>query len=187
MVDGLDSFDAVIVLRLHNAPSETVDCLVPTVVRTKRDRATSGRSNSSRNEQVRWGGVASVCYSVELEPWTESGEQWRRLRITWPDRPVGHSKVQTLYVGDDGLIRRFDYEIDIAGASRGAHYVTGYAELDGIMTPNMHTILLRDDQDEAMPEPSDGDDRRRGGCLHRALTIREWKELEDGRVSPRVS
>jgi hypothetical protein len=91
--------------------------------------------------------------TVEIEPWTENGEQWRRLRITWPEQPVSHSKVQTLYVGDDGLIRRFDYEIDIAGASKGAHYITGYSEIAGIMTPNMHTILLRDDKDQSMPEP----------------------------------
>jgi hypothetical protein len=91
--------------------------------------------------------------TAELDPWTENGERWRRLQITWPEQPVGHSKAQTLYIGDDGLIRRFDYEIDIASRAPGAHYVTGYSEIDGIMTPTLHTILVRDGQDQSMREP----------------------------------
>ena len=36
----------------------------------------------------------------EIDPWNEKGERWRRLRVTWPERPVGHSRVQTLYISD---------------------------------------------------------------------------------------
>jgi len=72
---------------------------------------------------------------AEIGPWDEERERWRRLRVTWPERPVGHSRVQTLSVGDDGLIRRFDYEIDIAGKARGAHLLEGYANIAGIMVP----------------------------------------------------
>ena len=61
--------------------------------------------------------------------------------------------MQTLYVGDDGLIRRFDYEIDIAGGARGAHLLEGYAEIAGIMVPGRHSIYARDEQDNVIPEP----------------------------------
>jgi hypothetical protein len=91
--------------------------------------------------------------TAEIEPWDENGERWRRLRVTWPDRPVGHSRVQTLYVSDDGLIRRFDYEIDIAGAAPGAHLVEHYADVAGIMVPGRHRIFARDDQDNIIPDP----------------------------------
>jgi hypothetical protein len=89
----------------------------------------------------------------EIDPWMENGERWRRLRVTWPDRPAGHSNEQTLFVGDDGLLRRFDYEIDIAGGTRGAHYLHGYTDISGIAVPKTHTIVLRNDQDQAEPEP----------------------------------
>lgn len=91
--------------------------------------------------------------TAEIEPFDEQGERWRRLRVTWPERPVGHSRAQTLYVGDDGLIRRFDYEIDIAGAAPGAHLLEGYHNVAGIMVPERHTIYARDDQDKIVTDP----------------------------------
>ncbi len=61
--------------------------------------------------------------TAELEPWQENGEQWRRLRVVWPGHPATHSALQTVYVGDDGLIRREDYDVDILGGSTGTHYM----------------------------------------------------------------
>jgi hypothetical protein len=42
----------------------------------------------------------------ELEPWQENGEQWRRLRVAWPGNLASLEAVLTVYVGEDGLIRR---------------------------------------------------------------------------------
>jgi hypothetical protein len=89
----------------------------------------------------------------EIDRWDEKGGRWRRLRVTWPERPVGHSRVQTLYISDDGLIRRFDYEIDIAGGAAGAHLLEGYSSIAGIMVPANHRIFARDDQDNVVPDP----------------------------------
>ena len=89
----------------------------------------------------------------EIDPWDESGEGWRRLRVTWPEPPVGHSRVQTLYIGDEGLIGRFDYDIDIAGRAPGAHLLEGYSDIAGIMVPARHTIFARDDQDNVIADP----------------------------------
>ena len=89
----------------------------------------------------------------EIDPWDEKGERWRRLQVTWPERPVGHSRVQTLYIGDEGLIRRFDREIDIAGGAPGAHLLEGYSDVAGIMVPARHIIFARDDQDNVIAEP----------------------------------
>jgi hypothetical protein len=90
---------------------------------------------------------------AEVEPWSENEEEWRRLQVRWPDEPVGHSKVQTLYVGDDLLIRRFDYDIDIAAGARGAHYLRDYTNVAGIIMPMSHTIVARDDRDVPISEP----------------------------------
>jgi hypothetical protein len=91
--------------------------------------------------------------TTEIEPRDEKGEQWRRLRLTWPERPVGHSRIQTLYVGDDGLTRRLDYEIDIAGGATGAHLFDEYTEVAGIMVSTRHTIYARDEKDNVIPDP----------------------------------
>lgn len=88
--------------------------------------------------------------TAEVEPWHENGEQWRRLKVTWPDYLATHSTVQTVYVGDDGLIRREDYEVEIMGGAPGAHYMSGYTQVDGIMLPAGHRIYGRTPDDQAV-------------------------------------
>jgi len=89
----------------------------------------------------------------ELEPWPEKGEEWRRLRVVWPAGLATHSTAQTIYVGNDGLIRRHDYEVEIQGGSRAAHYISGYREVSGIMVPTVHRIFPRNEDDQALSEP----------------------------------
>lgn len=92
--------------------------------------------------------------TAELEPWQENGEQWRRLRVTWPDYLATHSTVQTVYVGDDGLIRRQDYQVEIMGGATGAHYMSGYARVAGIMLPTRHRIYGRTPDGRALMDQS---------------------------------
>jgi hypothetical protein len=77
--------------------------------------------------------------TTELDPWQEKGEQWRRLRVTWPGYLCTHSAEQTLYVGADGLFRRQDYDVEIASTA-GAHYISDYPKIAGIMIPTKHRI-----------------------------------------------
>lgn len=81
--------------------------------------------------------------SAEIEPWTEDGERWRRLSVRFPDDIATHSAVQTLYVDDGGLIRRHDYDVEIAGSTPGAHYVSNYQEVEGIRFPTRRRIFPR--------------------------------------------
>jgi hypothetical protein len=89
----------------------------------------------------------------ELEPWRENGEQWRRLRVVWPGDLASLSTALTVYVGDDGLIRREDYDVEIMGGSAGAHYMSGYTRVAGIMIPTGHRILPRTPEGQALTEP----------------------------------
>jgi hypothetical protein len=91
--------------------------------------------------------------AAELEPWRENGEQWRRLRVVWPGYLASLNTVLTIYVGDDGLIRREDYDVEIMGGSGGAHYMSGYTRIAGIMLPTGHRILPRTPQGQALCEP----------------------------------
>jgi hypothetical protein len=51
--------------------------------------------------------------------------------------------VQTFYFGDDGLLRRHDYDVEIAGNNPAAHYVSDFKDVSGIMMPTKRRVFLR--------------------------------------------
>lgn len=81
----------------------------------------------------------------ELGAWREDGETWRRLGVHYPDSIATHSAGQTLYVDSDGLIRRRDYDVDIAAKSPAAHYSRNHMTVDGIVLPMNRIVYVRDD------------------------------------------
>jgi len=88
----------------------------------------------------------------EGEAWTENGQRWRRLHVSYPDTVGTHSPTQVLYIDDDGLIRRRDYQVDIAGGSPAAHYVSDFDDVDGIVVPRTRMIYVRDSDNQPIPE-----------------------------------
>lgn len=48
----------------------------------------------------------------EIEPWHEDGEEWRTLKVTFPDYVKSHHPEQIARFGPDGLLRRHDYVVD---------------------------------------------------------------------------
>jgi hypothetical protein len=91
--------------------------------------------------------------TTELDPWQEAGEQWRRLHVTWPSYLATHSTEQTLYVGEDGLFRRHDYDVEIMGGSGAAHSISDYTNVAGIMVPTRHRIFPRQPDGQSLSEP----------------------------------
>jgi hypothetical protein len=91
--------------------------------------------------------------TTELGPWEESAERWRRLLVEWPGHLATHSTEQTLYFGDDGLIRRHDYDVEIMGGNNAAHYISDYTEVAGIMIPTKHRVFPRAPNGQALEEP----------------------------------
>jgi hypothetical protein len=89
----------------------------------------------------------------ELPDWQEKGETWHRLKITFPADIVSHSAVQTIYFDDAGLLKRHDYDVEIAGGTPGAHYIDGYKDIQGIKIPTQRRIYPRQSDDQAMAEP----------------------------------
>ena len=88
----------------------------------------------------------------EGENWTENGQTWRRLHVSYPDTIATHSPHQVLYIDDDGLILRRDYQFDIAGGSPGAHYVSDFDEINGVIVPRTRMIYVRDEKNQPIPE-----------------------------------
>ena len=58
--------------------------------------------------------------------------------MSWPGNLAGLSRVLTIYAGEDGLIRREDYDVEIMGGSAGAQYMSGYTQIAEIMVPTGH-------------------------------------------------
>jgi hypothetical protein len=88
----------------------------------------------------------------EGEPWAENGQRWRRLHVHYPDTIATHCPHQVLYIDDDGLIQRRDYEVDIAGGSPAAHYVSDFDEVDGVVVPRTRMIYVRDADNQPIPD-----------------------------------
>lgn len=89
----------------------------------------------------------------EIAPWEESGETWRRLEVTFPDGLETHSKKQTFYYGEDGLLRRHDYNAVVLGGVPAAHYVYDYQDFSGIKLPTKRRVYSRTEENGYLPEP----------------------------------
>jgi len=72
---------------------------------------------------------------TEQDSWKEGGETWRVLRARFPDSVATHSAIQDFFFGDDLLLRRHDYTVDVAGGFGAVHLVSDYVEADGILLP----------------------------------------------------
>jgi hypothetical protein len=88
-----------------------------------------------------------------LPDWQENGETWHRLQVTFPADIATHSTVQTLYADASGLLKRHDYDVEIAGNTPGAHYISGYADVQGFKIPTSRRIYPRIPDGKALPEP----------------------------------
>jgi hypothetical protein len=89
----------------------------------------------------------------ELGTWDGDGETWRRLRVSYPSTIGTHSSEQILYVDAEGLLRRRDYEVEIAGGAPSVHYMSGHKEVAGVIIPTSRVVYVRDPEGHKVPEP----------------------------------
>ncbi len=81
---------------------------------------------------------------VELDPWVENGEPWRRLAVTFPEHVHTHSRQQVFYVDANGLIGRHDYTAEpIGGWAKAAHYCLDHRSFDGLVVPTRRRVYPR--------------------------------------------
>jgi hypothetical protein len=71
----------------------------------------------------------------EVAPWIEGNDTWRVLRAKFPANIASHSSNQDFYFGPDFLLRRHDYQVDIAGSFPAAQYVYDLQEFAGFWFP----------------------------------------------------
>src|SRR5262245_33222710 len=80
---------------------------------------------------------------TEGRPWTEGSETWRVLHARFPGSAATHSALQDFFFGDDLLLRRHDYNVDVAGGFAAAQLVYDYIEADGIRLPSKRRAYTR--------------------------------------------
>lgn len=96
-----------------------------------------------------WPGVETE----EMEPLRTGDGSWRRLAVRFPKDIATHSAVQTLYFNSDGLLKRHDYDVEIAGNTPGAHPIEDYVEISGIRFPTRRRIFARQPDGSFNTEP----------------------------------
>jgi hypothetical protein len=65
--------------------------------------------------------------------------------LTFPDTIASHSTVQTYYFdAETGLQRRMNYDVEVNGGAKVAHYTSEHKDFDGLIVPTRRRVLLRD-------------------------------------------
>jgi hypothetical protein len=89
----------------------------------------------------------------EIASWQEDGEVWRRLKVHFPPSIATHSTEQTFYFDKKGLLKRHDYDVDIAPGVTGAHYVSELKPFSGITVPTKRRVFARAPDGKAVLDP----------------------------------
>ncbi len=79
----------------------------------------------------------------EIDAITEGKEVWRGLKARFPSHYASHSPEQSFYFGSDFLLRRHDYQVDVAGSFPTAQYVDQMVEAQGFKMPGRRRAYIR--------------------------------------------
>jgi hypothetical protein len=89
----------------------------------------------------------------EISPIRADGENWRRLKVIFPDRIKSHTREQISCFGPDGLLRRHDYTVDILGGATGLNYAFDYRDIGGIKFFTKRRVYAYQGDYQLIPEP----------------------------------
>jgi hypothetical protein len=79
----------------------------------------------------------------ETEPWREGAETWRVLRAYFPGSIETHSLIQDFFFGEEFMLRRHDYNVNIAGGFGASQLTSDYVAADGIHLPTRRRAYTR--------------------------------------------
>jgi len=81
----------------------------------------------------------------EIPPVRDGDALLRGLRTRLPPDVHSHCPQQSLYFDDAGLLRRHDYEVDVAGGTPAAHLISGYIDVQGLLFPTRRRVFLKNE------------------------------------------
>jgi hypothetical protein len=80
---------------------------------------------------------------TEIEPWREGDETWRVLRAYLPSAIESHSLVQDFFFDAGFMLRRHDYNVNIAGGFAAAQLTSEHVTANGIKLPTRRRAYVR--------------------------------------------
>ena len=83
--------------------------------------------------------------TTDIPPIAADGRELRGLRVRFPREVHSHSPEQGLYFDDRGLLRRQDYEVDVAGKARAGHLISEYVDVQGLLLPTRRRVFMRNE------------------------------------------
>jgi hypothetical protein len=107
-----------------------------------------GRISIFRSFIPREGFASEEIASIQVE-----SENWRRLKVTFPDNAKSHTREQISCFGPDVLLRRHDYAVDILGGATGLNYASEYRDVDGIIVPTKRRVCAYEGDYRIVKEP----------------------------------
>ncbi len=78
----------------------------------------------------------------EIGSHLENGETWQRLAVRFPEGFPTHSRDQTFYFNQAGLLQRIDYVTDVAGGV-ASHYCFDPVTVSGLVFPTLRRVVQR--------------------------------------------
>jgi hypothetical protein len=88
--------------------------------------------------------LAEPGYEVaEIAPVEQGGRTLRGLSVRFPEGVHTHTREQRVYFGDDRLLCRQDYEVDVWASTAAAHMVTDYVDVAGMRFPTRRRVHPR--------------------------------------------
>jgi hypothetical protein len=79
----------------------------------------------------------------ETEPWNQDGETWRVLRARFPGSIHTHNRVQDFFFDDSRMLRRHDYQVNVAGGFPAVLVTSEHVTVDGISLPTTRRAYTR--------------------------------------------
>ena len=88
-----------------------------------------------------------------IKSWKQDNEIWQGIRVTFPENIATHCPTQDFYFGEDYLLRRHDYLVDVAGEFNATQYLSDYTEVNGIKLPTKRRAYIK--QADGFPSADD--------------------------------
>jgi hypothetical protein len=87
--------------------------------------------------------LAGDVQAEELGAWPERGETWWRLRVRAPEGALTYARDAVMYFGDDGLLRRTDFDVVCGETIRLAAYASAHQDFSGLTVPTLYRTVRR--------------------------------------------
>ena len=81
--------------------------------------------------------------AIEIEPWHEAGQTWRRLQVRFPPSVATHNPRPVFYFDSMGLQRRMDHITEVLGSTLVGHYSIRYRCFGGLRVATRRRIFRR--------------------------------------------